>query len=54
MGLIAIGKFVMKNKEHICALQPYEQGMLLYTLHYQPVCPGYLRGHTCKATGNWG
>jgi len=34
MGLIAIGKFVMKNKEHICALQPYEQGMLLYTLHY--------------------
>ena len=34
MGLIAIGKFVMKNKEHLCALQPYEQGMLLYILHY--------------------
>jgi non-homologous end joining protein Ku len=35
LGLIAIGKFVMRNKEHICSLQPYEQGMMLhYTLHY--------------------
>lgn len=34
MGLIAIGKFVMKNKEYICALQPYREGMILYTLHY--------------------
>lgn len=34
MELIAIGKFVMKNREHIGALQPYGEGMLLYTLHY--------------------
>ena len=34
MGIIAIGKFVMRNKEYICALQPFREGMLLSTLHY--------------------
>ncbi|RJS68457.1 Ku protein, partial [Methanophagales archaeon] len=34
MGITAIGKFVMRNKEYICALQPFEEGMLLCTLHY--------------------
>lgn len=29
-----IGKFVMRNKEHVCAIQAYQQGLLLVTLHY--------------------
>lgn len=29
-----IGRFVMRDKEYVCALQPYEQGMLLSTLNY--------------------
>lgn len=31
---IAIGTFVMKDKEHICAIQPYEGFLLLSTLNY--------------------
>ncbi len=34
MGIAAISKFVMRNKEYICALQPFEDGMLLCILHY--------------------
>lgn len=29
-----IGRFVMRDKEYVCALQPYEHGMLLSTLNY--------------------
>lgn len=29
-----IGRFVMRDKEYACALQPYGQGMLLTTLNY--------------------
>lgn len=28
------GKFVMRNKEHLCAIQPHDGGLLLITLHY--------------------
>jgi len=31
---IAIGHFVMHEKEHICAIQPYENGLLLSILNY--------------------
>lgn len=31
----AIGKFVMKSKEYICAIEPYKKGLLLTTLNYQ-------------------
>lgn len=31
---VAIGKFVMREKEHICAIQAYKSGLLLSTLHY--------------------
>ena len=31
---VAIGKFVMRDKEHICMLQPYNNYLLLTTLHY--------------------
>lgn len=31
---VAIGQFVLKDKEHICALQPYKNGLLLTTLNY--------------------
>jgi DNA end-binding protein Ku len=30
----AIGRFVMKEKEHVCAIEAYRQGMLLTTLNY--------------------
>lgn len=31
---IAIGKFVMREKEYVCAIRPYEGGLLLSTLSY--------------------
>lgn len=34
-GLVAIGKFVMRDKEYICAIEPYEEGLLLTTLNYE-------------------
>lgn len=30
----AVGKFIMHDKEHVCALQSYENGILLSTLNY--------------------
>ncbi|MBD3310376.1 Ku protein, partial [Candidatus Woesearchaeota archaeon] len=30
----AIGKFVMREKQHICAIQSYKEGLLLTTLNY--------------------
>jgi DNA end-binding protein Ku len=30
----AIGQFTMHEKEHLCLLQPYKNGLLLITLHY--------------------
>ncbi|MCD6331460.1 MAG: Ku protein [Thermoplasmata archaeon] len=30
----AIGKVVIKNKEYLCAIQPYKKGLLLSILHY--------------------
>lgn len=34
MKKAAIGSFVMHEKEHVCALQSYEKGLLLSTLNY--------------------
>lgn len=31
---VAIGRFVMRDKEYTCMLQPYEEYLLLTTLHY--------------------
>ncbi len=31
---IAIGKFVMKEKQYLCAIESYKQGLLLTTLNY--------------------
>lgn len=31
---VAIGHFVMKDKEHVCVILPYENGLLLTTLNY--------------------
>ncbi len=31
---VAIGKFVMRDKEYVCALRPYQNYLLLITLHY--------------------
>ncbi len=31
---VAIGQFVMRDKEYICAILPYDQGLLLSTLNY--------------------
>jgi len=33
-GLVAIGSFVMHEKEHICAIMPYQEILLLNTLNY--------------------
>lgn len=33
-GKVAIGKFVMRDKEYICVINPYEQTLLLTTLNY--------------------
>jgi len=30
----AVGRFVLRDKEHICAIQPYKGGLLLTTLNY--------------------
>ena len=30
----AIGRFVMREKEHVCAIEAYRQGLLLTTLNY--------------------
>lgn len=34
MKKAAIGKIVMKNKEYLCAIQPYRRGLLLSLIHY--------------------
>lgn len=34
MKKAAIGKVVIKNKEYLCAIQPYRKGLLLSILHY--------------------
>lgn len=34
LNKLAIGKLVIKDREHVCAIQPYEDGLLLNTLHY--------------------
>lgn len=31
---VAVGKFVMKEKEYICMLEPFKTGLLLNTLYY--------------------
>lgn len=33
-GKVAIGKFVMRDKQYICVINPYENTMLLTTLNY--------------------
>ena len=33
-GKVAVGKVVIKNKEHVVMLRPFKQGMLMTTLHY--------------------
>ncbi len=33
-GKVAIGKVIMKEKEHVCAIQPYQDQLLVTTLHY--------------------
>lgn len=35
MKKAAIGKIVMKNKEYLCAVQPYRKGLLLSVIHYK-------------------
>ncbi|OQA35929.1 MAG: putative DNA repair protein YkoV [Candidatus Dependentiae bacterium ADurb.Bin331] len=34
LNKVAIGKFVMRDKEYVCALKPYQDYLLLITLHY--------------------
>lgn len=34
LNKIAIGRFIMHDKEYTCALRPYHNGLLLTTLHY--------------------
>ena len=34
MGKAAIGTFVMRDKQYVCALQGYDMGILISTLHY--------------------
>lgn len=31
---VAVGRFVMREKEHVCLMRPYENGLLLSTLYY--------------------
>jgi DNA end-binding protein Ku len=33
-GLIAIGKLAIRQKEHLCALRPHEDGIVIETLYY--------------------
>ncbi len=37
---VAIAKVSLRQKEHLCCLRPYEQGLLLETMHY----PDEIRG----------
>lgn len=32
---VAVGRFVMKEKEYVCAIQSYKKGLLLTTLNYE-------------------
>ncbi len=34
LGKIGIGRFVMRDKEYVCAIKPYGPGLLLSTLNY--------------------
>ena len=34
-GKVAIGRFVMREKEYVCAIRPYGSGLLVSTLHYE-------------------
>ncbi|MEX0939729.1 MAG: Ku protein [Candidatus Babeliales bacterium] len=34
MQVTAIGKFVLREKEYVCSIQPYQTGFLLSTLNY--------------------
>jgi DNA end-binding protein Ku len=31
---VAVGRFVMREKEYVCAIRPFKSGLLLSTLHY--------------------
>jgi DNA end-binding protein Ku len=33
-GKVAVGRFVMREKEYVCAIRPFKKGLLLSTLHY--------------------
>lgn len=33
-SLVAVGKFVMREKEYLCTIEPYQKGLLLNTLNY--------------------
>jgi DNA end-binding protein Ku len=33
-GKVAVGRFVMREKEYVCAIRPFKSGLLLSTLHY--------------------
>lgn len=33
-GLVAVGQFVMREKEYLCTIESYEKGLLLNTLNY--------------------
>jgi DNA end-binding protein Ku len=35
LHVVGIAKFVLREKEYVCAIAPYENGILLSTLHYQ-------------------
>jgi len=32
---VAIGRFILREKEHICLIKPYKTGMILNTLNYE-------------------
>lgn len=34
-GKVAVGRFVMREKEYVCSIRPYGSGLLLSTLYYQ-------------------
>jgi DNA end-binding protein Ku len=34
-GKVAIGRFVMRDKEYVCAIESYKSGLLLTTLNYK-------------------
>ena len=33
-GRVAIGRFIMRGKEHIVLLRPYDKGLMLHTIYY--------------------